>query len=123
MAVSGLHLSVIVGSLYWLLRKLRLSAWLTTVLTGAVLLVYDGVAGFSASVVRASLMMAVLLAARLFGRKADGLNSLGLAVFLLCTECELAAVGDFRSVAVDFIPGAEQEPCSAAYSQIFAPKL
>lgn len=66
MAVSGLHLSVIVGSLYWLLRKLRLPAWLTTVLTGAVLLVYDGVAGFSASVVRASLMMAVLLAARLF---------------------------------------------------------
>ena len=86
MAVSGLHLSVIVGSLYWLLRKLRLPAWLTTVLTGAVLLVYDGVAGFSASVVRASLMMAVLLAARLFGRKADGLNSLGLAVFLLCTD-------------------------------------
>ena len=31
-------------------------------------------------------MMAVLLAARLFGRKADGLNSLGLAVFLLCTD-------------------------------------
>lgn len=86
MAVSGLHLSVIVGSLYWLLRKLRLPTWLTTVLTGAVLLVYDGVAGFSASVVRASLMMAVLLAARLFGRKADGLNSLGLAVFLLCTD-------------------------------------
>ena len=86
MAVSGLHLSVIVGSLYWLLRKLRLPAWLTTALTGAVLLVYDGVAGFSASVVRASLMMAVLLAARLFGRKADGLNSLGLAVFLLCTD-------------------------------------
>lgn len=49
-------------------------------------MVYDGVAGFSASVVRASLMMAVLLAARLFGRKADGLNSLGLAVFLLCTD-------------------------------------
>lgn len=86
MAVSGLHLSVIVGSLYWLLRKLRLPTWLTTALTGAVLLVYDGVAGFSASVVRASLMMAVLLAARLFGRKADGLNSLGLAVFLLCTD-------------------------------------
>lgn len=59
---------------------------LATALTGAVLLVYDGVAGFSASVVRASLMMAVLLAARLFGRKADGLNSLGLAVFLLCTD-------------------------------------
>ena len=77
---------MIVGSLYWLLRKLRLPTWLTTVLTGAVLLVYDGVAGFSASVVRASLMMAVLLAARLFGRKADGLNSLGLAVFLLCTD-------------------------------------
>lgn len=50
MAVSGLHLSVIVGSLYWLLRKLRLPTWLTTVLTGAVLLVYDGVAGFSATV-------------------------------------------------------------------------
>lgn len=69
MAVSGLHLSVIVGSLYWLLRSCSLPTWLTTVLTGAVLLVYDGVAGFSASVVRASLMMAVLLAARLFAAR------------------------------------------------------
>lgn len=86
MAVSGLHLSVIVGSLYWLLRKLRLPTLPTTVLTAAVLLVYDGVAGFSASVVRASLMMVVLLAGRCLGRKADGLNSLGLAVFLLCTD-------------------------------------
>lgn len=129
MAVSGLHLSVIVGSLYWLLRKLRLPTWLTTVLTGAVLLVYDGVAGFSA-----------FRGACFFD---DGCFAGGTAVWpqggrteftgfggihavyrSLCGNgCELAAVGDFRSVAADFIPGAEQEPCSAAYSQIFAPKL
>lgn len=86
MAVSGLHLSVIVGTVYWILRRLRLPVWLTTALTSTVLLVYDGVAGFSPSVVRASWMMAVLLAAQLFHKKADGLNSLGLAVFLLCTN-------------------------------------
>lgn len=84
MAVSGLHLAVVVGSIYFLLRKLYLPVLPSTLVSLAVMIIYDGVAGFSSSVMRSSLMMLVLMCGRLFKRKPDGVNSLGLAVFLLC---------------------------------------
>lgn len=84
MAVSGLHLSVIAGTLYFVLKRLYTPRLPCTLITLGVMFVYAGVAGFSPSVMRASLMMTVLLAGRLFGRKADGLNSLGFALFLMC---------------------------------------
>lgn len=84
MAVSGLHLAVVVGSIYFLLRKLYVPVLPRTVIAVAVMLIYDGVAGFSSSMMRSSIMMLVLLCGRLFKRKSDGVNSLGLAVFILC---------------------------------------
>lgn len=84
MAVSGLHLAVVVGSIYFLLRKLSVHVLPRTVICVAVMIIYDGVAGFSSSVMRSSIMMLVLLCGRLFKQKPDGLNSLGLAVFILC---------------------------------------
>lgn len=84
MAVSGLHLAVVVGSIYFLLRKLYVPVLPRTLTAVAVMIIYDGVAGFSASMMRSSIMMIVLLCGRLFRRKPDGLNSLGFAVSLLC---------------------------------------
>lgn len=84
MAVSGLHLAVVVGSLYFLLRKLYVHVLPRTIICVAVMIIYDGVAGFSTSVMRSSIMMLVLLCGRLFKQKSDGVNSLGLAVFILC---------------------------------------
>lgn len=100
MAVSGLHLSVIAGSLYWLLKRLYVPVLPRTLVTFAVILVYDGIAGFSPSVMRASLMMAVLLSGRLFKRKSDGINSLGFALFVLCLNpFAVTDVGLLLSVA------------------------
>ncbi len=50
----------------------------------AVMLIYVGTADFSKSSVRAGIMLSVVLVAKLFNNKADTLNSLGLAVLILC---------------------------------------
>lgn len=83
LAVSGLHLSILVavalaaGKLLLLSRRAR--AWLA--LCCCILMAL--LAGFSASVLRAGLMTALLLLGEPFGRQSDGLTSLGIAAALL----------------------------------------
>lgn len=82
-AVSGLHVSLIAGALYALLRKIRvpmpwpavfscLAAWGFVLLTGA-----------NPPAVRAGIMTTVLLASTLFHRPPDSLNSLFAAGTLI----------------------------------------
>ncbi len=104
LVVSGLHLSVIIGAVYGLLRRLRLPSRLTVLLTAAAMLLYSGLVGFSASVCRAGGMALVLLAGRWVRRPADGLNSMGLALcgILLSNPYALYDVGlqlSFSAVA------------------------
>lgn len=83
LAVSGLHLSILAavalaaGRLLLLSRRAR--AWLA--LCCCILMAL--LAGFSASVLRAGLMTALLLFGEPFGRQGDGLTSLGIAAALL----------------------------------------
>lgn len=84
MAVSGLHLTVITCALVFILKRLHINDKANILITLLAVLVYIGVAGFSKSVIRAGIMMSVMLAGKLFGRRGDSLNSLGLAVFIIC---------------------------------------
>lgn len=84
MAVSGLHLSVVCFSFYWLLKKLRLGKKFRVVLTLLSVVFYMALSSFSHSITRAGIMMFVLLLSKLFSEKSDSLNSLGFAVFLMC---------------------------------------
>ena len=83
-AVSGLHISIICLCIYYLLKLLRVPRIPCTVVTLAVLLVYSGVADFSKSVIRAGIMITAMLISKLVNNKADTLNSLGFAVFIIC---------------------------------------
>ncbi|MBQ7101440.1 MAG: ComEC/Rec2 family competence protein [Clostridia bacterium] len=84
MAVSGLHMSIIVMGLYKLLmlfcRRIR---WLPGIVCTLVSFVYAGVAGFSMSAVRSCLMITVMLLGSAFFRRSDSLNSLGLAALII----------------------------------------
>ncbi len=95
LVVSGLHLTALVGGVYGFLRLLRLRCRPTALLTGAVLLAYCFLVGFSPSVLRAGVMALVLLAGRFVRRPADGLNSMGLALcgILLANPYALFDVG------------------------------
>lgn len=83
-AVSGLHIMLVCTVLYYALRKAGLSKYIVSIITAFILIYYMGIAGFSKSVIRAGIMLAVLIISNLFDKKADSLNSLGIAVFIIC---------------------------------------
>ena len=82
LVVSGLHVVTITMFCYEILRRLTkrppvipalILVWLLAALTA-----------FSPSAVRAALMLSIVLTADFSGREGDGLNSLGIAVTLMC---------------------------------------
>lgn len=95
-AVSGLHLSVITGVLLFILRKLRVKKRLASVICILITLFYMMLADFSGSIVRAGIMLIVILCAEFFGMRGDSLNSLGIAVTVLCLNpyavCDIGSV-------------------------------
>lgn len=84
MAVSGLHLSVIIGALMFILKRLKVGKKISSLVCVVSVLLYMGLAGFSGSVTRAGIMLIVMLSAGLFSMRGDTLNSLGMAVTIMC---------------------------------------
>ena len=77
--VSGMHVALLAGLIFWLARKLRLRDWLATLLTLTLISAYALLTGFGVPVQRALLMTAVFLLARLLTRERNTLNALGAA--------------------------------------------
>lgn len=84
MAVSGLHMSVWIMGLYFLMRKLAFDDKTCGGVCIFACLCLVCFSAFSVSVIRAAVMLTVYLSAPLFKRKSDSLNSLGFAAFLIC---------------------------------------
>ena len=85
LAVSGLHIGLI---LIMLQRVLQLfSRWITKrdaiLIAIALIWVYGGITGASPAVMRAVVMFSILSGSQLLGRRYQGLNGLGLSLFLL----------------------------------------
>ena len=83
-AVSGLHLSIWVGLFSYIKFKCNSFRVMMRVVSALFILFFMAVTGFTSSVFRAGIMTLVFLAAQGLGRKADGINSLGLAAVILC---------------------------------------
>lgn len=82
-AVSGIHL-VIAASLFgYIIGKIIKAKKAVFILTLAEIWGFAVFAGLSVSVVRAAVMMTLTRSGTFFGRKSDGLNSLGLSAVLL----------------------------------------
>lgn len=85
LAVSGLHIGLILIMLQRLLQLF--SRWITkrqAILIAIVLIwVYGGITGASPAVMRAVVMFSILSGSQLLGRRYQGLNGLGLSLFLL----------------------------------------
>jgi len=77
--VSGMHVALLAGLVFWIARRLRLSNWLATLLTLTLVSAYALLTGFGVPVQRALLMTAVFLVARLLTRDRNPLNALGAA--------------------------------------------
>ena len=87
LALSGLHLGIIIGLLSWLLggRRLRWSRWRLPAILAILVFVwcFALLAGLPTSLVRAALMSSVFLLAMLLGRDSHSINHLLVAVIVM----------------------------------------
>lgn len=83
LAVSGLHTSVIATVVFMLLQATKLPKKWAYLLTCVAIICFMALTGFSASVARAGIMLIMFYLGKFFYAKADSLNSLGLATFIL----------------------------------------
>ncbi len=77
--VSGLHVALLAGGLFWLLRRLRLPEWSAVMLSLILAAAYALLTGWGVPVQRALGMTALYMLARLLARDANPLNALGAA--------------------------------------------
>ncbi|MFQ5778006.1 MAG: ComEC/Rec2 family competence protein [Terriglobia bacterium] len=83
LVVSGLHLAVIAGFLFWLMRRLAINEWGTTLMTIGALVFYLLLVEDRPPVERAVWMVSLYLVARLLFREVHLANPLALAALLV----------------------------------------
>ena len=83
MVVSGLHIAIILGSLFTFCERFFYNRFLKAAVSLGIIFLLCAVCGFTLSVVRSSAMFVFSAAAPIFGRKSDPLNSLGSAIILM----------------------------------------
>jgi len=77
--VSGMHIALLAGIVFWILRRLNMGEWLAIPTTLTLMCAYALLTGFGAPVQRALFMTTVFLIARLLSRERRVLNALGAA--------------------------------------------
>ncbi len=86
LAVSGLHTSTWCAYIITLLKLIKVKEKIRSIVCLVFLVLLCIVSGFTPSVMRASIMMAVVLFAPFFKEEQDALNSLGFAVAILTLQ-------------------------------------
>lgn len=84
LAVSGLHVSIIVALLMFILEKLRLNRYFSFAVINFFMILMIIMVRYPVSAIRAVLMLDIMYSARLLRRQNDSLNSLSIAVLLIC---------------------------------------
>lgn len=95
LAVSGLHISLIVSILIFILKKLKCNKILNLVIVSLFLFIFALLCGFTASVCRASIMSITYLLVDIFGHRKDMLSTFSLAgiIILLVSPFECFTIG------------------------------
>ena len=83
LAVSGSHITYIIVGMTYFLDKGHLSKRKTNIIIIGVLVLFMGITGFSASVVRACIMGIIFLGAKIFYRKQDISTSVALSLLIV----------------------------------------
>ncbi len=83
--VSGMHIALFTGVLFWALRRARVPEYPAVALTVLAACSYALLTGFGVPVQRALAMSSVYLIARALDRQSSGLNALGAAALLILT--------------------------------------
>lgn len=79
LVVSGLHITIVIGLIFWLARKLHMGPLSATLLAISLALPYAFLTGFAPPVQRALWLSAVYLFSRILYRERAALNAIGIA--------------------------------------------
>jgi competence protein ComEC len=90
LVVSGLHITIVIGLIFWLARKLRMSQLSATLLAISLALPYAFLTGFAPPVQRALWLSAVYLFSRILYRERAALNAIGIAAMGVLVHNPLA---------------------------------
>lgn len=83
LAISGLHISLLGGLLFRLMRQVHVSIPIAGVITILGILLYGVMTGMSLATIRAIWMMVILLVAQMFGKSYDMPTAMGIAMFFM----------------------------------------
>jgi competence protein ComEC len=83
LVVSGLHLGIVAGCIFWITRRLRLPQLPSTLITITASFAYALFTGFATPVQRSLWMVSLYLVGRLFYRQRNVLNTIGFASLCL----------------------------------------
>lgn len=89
--VSGLHMAVVEGCIYFVLLKLTRRKKLAAAVSIVGIFFFMALTAFSPSVMRSGIMLIVYMLAQLFDRTSDSLNSIGIAALVLTVFNPFAA--------------------------------
>ncbi len=84
LAVSGMHISILIGGLLFALKKTGIGVRMRYALALVFIVFFMGITGFSPSVMRAGIMWMLVCVSRLVHARTDALTSLFSAAALLC---------------------------------------
>ncbi len=124
LSISGLHVAYLAAMAVWLLKRLKVRPKARFIIVAVFLLAYSWLVGFSAPVIRSSLMLLVYLGAKLSGRHHDPLTSVSTAflIWLLIKPLDLLSPGfqlSFGAVAAMLLLG---EPLIKWQNRLFPGK-
>jgi competence protein ComEC len=125
LVVSGFHLAIVAGGLFWIASRLRLPRLPATLITLGASLLYALFTGFATPVQRSFWMIALYLVGRLFYRERRPLNVIGFAALCLLTvsprslfdssfQMTLLAVVSIAGIAVPLLEASVHPYLSAA---------
>ena len=83
LAVSGMHIVLIVSLISYILKKLKTNKWLNFFLLFILLLFFTYLCDWAPSIVRALIMSLIFYFSLVVGKKYDKLNSLGLCAIII----------------------------------------
>ncbi|MDD7209796.1 MAG: DNA internalization-related competence protein ComEC/Rec2 [Lachnospiraceae bacterium] len=127
LSVSGLHVSIVGGSIFRLLRKAGAGYGLSCIGGGSLLIFYGMIAGLGNSVIRAVIMFGVYLAGEYFGAEYDLISSMSLAGILMLLDSpwrilESGCIISFLSVfAIGYIYPCMKELVERRHAQKLTP--
>ncbi len=93
LAVSGMHLAIITTLFHFLFKGLRLPYKLRYFLTLFCIVLFAALAGFTYSILRASIMCSAYLTAKYFKKRTDALTVMGFAMLVILFINPLAIFG------------------------------